>query len=209
MINRLDIKRAPYGIEDGDLRRTVQDIYDILNDIILAVNQHEGDARDSHSGKPGDLRVVKRGHDDYRLEVNTEDGWYSLKKDTVVPLDKPQEEDKNVHNLVEVKKLFNDWENYKGVTTCAYYKDGDRVWIKGQIKNDENSSPAGTDSVIFRLPEGFRPEATNIFATIVSGSTIGRIHVRKSGNVVAFSDNGTDKSAKLLTLDGISFKVRE
>lgn len=111
-----------------------------------------------------------------------------------------------IPNWTEVSAFKNDWENYGGsTTTTAYYLYNKRVYLKGQVK----TGSAGSNSVIFTLPSDYSPEATNIFSVIVSGSTIGRIHVRKNGDVVAFSDNDTTKATKLITLDGISFKTRE
>ena len=126
---------------------------------------------------------------------------------------------KNIENIVpdwtEISKFKNDWENYGDTaTTTAFYKYKQRVYLKGHVK----TGAVGSNSVIFTLPSDCRPEATNIFTTIVSGGHLGRIHVRKDGDVVAFATGTTDakadaisdaKAAKLLTLDGINFKIRE
>ena len=205
MPKKLSEKRAPIPVTDPGMGRIVQQIYDDINEIIQSVNNSVGDDRDVSSGKVGDLRVVKRENGDFRLEMMTDDGWYTSKYGTMIPLEETTGLNNQVNKWIEVSDFKNDWENYGSTTTIAFYKENDRVYLKGQVK----SGSAGTDSVIFNLSNGYRPEATNIFATIVSGSTIGRIHIRKNGDVVAFSDNGTNKATKLLTLDGISFKTKE
>ena len=208
MPKKLSEKRAPFVVTDPSMSRIIQQIYDDINDIVQSVNSSTGDDRDVSKGKVGDLRVVKRDNNDFRLEMMTEDGWYGTRPEVMVPLDKPNEVDVNVNTWTEISNFQNDWENWgpeKGATSAAFYRQDGRVYLKGQVK----TGVAGTDSVIFTLPEGYRPEAFNIFPCIVSGTELGRIHILANGDVIMFSDDGTEKADNLTSLDGISFKVRE
>ena len=64
-------KRAPLSAD-----RTIQQIYDDINEIINAVNSTVDESRDYSSGKPGDIRVVKDAATNrYKLEAYTVDGW--------------------------------------------------------------------------------------------------------------------------------------
>tara|TARA_Y100001938_G_C7865415_1_gene317666 strand:+ start:281 stop:520 length:240 start_codon:yes stop_codon:yes gene_type:complete len=64
-------KRAPLSAD-----RTIQQVYDDINEIINAVNQSASESRSSAKGKAGDIRVVKsNATNKYILEAYTKDGW--------------------------------------------------------------------------------------------------------------------------------------
>ena len=60
------------------ISRTVQQIYDDINQIINAVNQVADEGRSLAKGKEGDIRVVKDSvNGTYKIEAKTIDGWAS------------------------------------------------------------------------------------------------------------------------------------
>jgi len=68
-------KRAPV-IEDSQLNRVVNKIYDDINEIVSAVNQSDTSVKKATSiGKPGDMRIVKRDMNEYAFEARTTEGW--------------------------------------------------------------------------------------------------------------------------------------
>jgi hypothetical protein len=69
-------KRAP---RTGDLNRTIQTIYDDINDVINSVNQGESQSIEG-KGKEGDIRVIQDSSSKYsttkhKLEFRTSEGW--------------------------------------------------------------------------------------------------------------------------------------
>jgi len=94
--------------------------------------------------------------------------------------------------------LLNSWVNYSSEpneATCQYYKDGDRVYLKGTIKS-------GTvPSTVFNLPLRYRPTELLNFATY-SSSGSARVKVTSYGAVEI-----TVGSSAWTALDGISFRV--
>ena len=68
-------KRAPV-IEDSQLNRVVNKIYDDINELINAVNQGKtSQEKKPFEGKTGDLRIVKDANRKYFLEARTDEGW--------------------------------------------------------------------------------------------------------------------------------------
>lgn len=94
--------------------------------------------------------------------------------------------------------LLNGWVNYgDGFATAGYIKGPDnRVHLSGLIKG----GTVADGTVIFTLPEGFRPLQKEIFIVFISGGGFGRVDVNDNGNVVAKIVNATYTS-----LSGISF----
>ena len=94
--------------------------------------------------------------------------------------------------------LLNKWVNYNdGFATSGYWKDSDnQVHLRGLIK----SGTVADGTVIFTLPQGFRPLQKQIFIVFISGGGYGRVDVNDNGNVVAKIVNATYTS-----LSGISF----
>lgn len=71
----------------------------------------------------------------------------------------------------------NSWVNYgSGEQIAQYRKAGDKVEIRGSIKNGTNGTPA------FTLPVGFRPAAIRRFAVDSNGG-YGRVIVGSDGTV--------------------------
>ena len=58
--------------------RAIESLYDKINEIIDNVTREEGHNRSMFQGKPGSLRVRKRGDGEYYLEVKTSKGWANV-----------------------------------------------------------------------------------------------------------------------------------
>ena len=74
MRKRTPVKAPP------EMERTVQQIYDDINDIINSVNSFALSGGEG-VGKPGDIRIVKEQEQNttnYYLEFKTDDGWVRL-----------------------------------------------------------------------------------------------------------------------------------
>tara|TARA_Y100001938_G_C7762203_1_gene269126 strand:+ start:192 stop:443 length:252 start_codon:yes stop_codon:yes gene_type:complete len=73
----LQKKRAPRS--NPDIERTIQQVYDDINQVINAVNQVADEGRSLAKGKEGDIRVVKdSATNTYKIEAKTIDGWASV-----------------------------------------------------------------------------------------------------------------------------------
>lgn len=86
-------------------------------------------------------------------------------------------------------------------TSTGYYKDRNRVYLVGAVKN----SGAGT-GLITTLPVGYRPVGQAVFTDAIFGAgTFGSITVAASGTV---TDNTFSVASKTLTdLSMVSFRV--
>lgn len=93
--------------------------------------------------------------------------------------------------------LQNNWTDYgSGYSTTSYTKTtGDVVFLKGVIKD----GTAATGTVLFNLPEGYRPTSRLVFQTDTSGPAPSRVDVYPNGNVVL------EKGSSYVVLDGIRF----
>lgn len=94
--------------------------------------------------------------------------------------------------------MLNGWVNYgDGFATAGFSKGPDnRVHLTGLIKG----GTVADGTVIFTLPDGFRPAQKEIFIVFISGGGFGRIDINDNGSVVAKIVNATYTS-----LGGISF----
>ena len=97
--------------------------------------------------------------------------------------------------------LLSGWVNYGyGFASAGYCKGPDnRVHLQGVIK----SGAVADGTVIFTLPEGFRPLQKETFIVFISGGGFGRVDVNDNGSVVAKIVNATYTS-----LSGISFLAK-
>lgn len=97
--------------------------------------------------------------------------------------------------------LLSGWVNYgDGFAAAGYCKGPDnRVHLQGLIK----SGTVADGTVIFTLPEGFRPLQKEIFIIFISGGGYGRVDVHDNGNVVA-----KIVDAVYTSLSGISFLAK-
>ena len=97
--------------------------------------------------------------------------------------------------------LLWGWVNYGDDFAAAGYCKGpdNRVHLQGLIK----SGPVADGTVIFTLPQGFRPKQKEMFIVFISGGGYGRVDVHDNGNVVAKIVNATYTS-----LSGISFLAK-
>lgn len=95
----------------------------------------------------------------------------------------------------------NNWSNYPGWATAAYYKDDttDRVFLKGLVRS------GNANSVIFTLPAGYRPTENHLFWQHSAGSASGgvRIDVNPSGNVLYQGS----ANPSYVSLEGMGFRV--
>ena len=96
--------------------------------------------------------------------------------------------------------LTEGWQHHSKFGNVQYYKTSDgMVFIRGTCK-DGNTKP---ESVIFNLPEGYRPRA-GIFKTGLNNSYgLAVIAVYPSGNVVVKGN----VDSQWLNLDNITFKI--
>lgn len=95
------------------------------------------------------------------------------------------------------QNFFTNYNN--GYNTAGYKRDiTGRVHLRGLITTN---GPYQLGQVIFTLPTGFRPVATELFSVHASGGT-GRIDVDNSGQVIYQS--GTPQ---YIQLDGLSFSA--
>ena len=97
--------------------------------------------------------------------------------------------------------LLSGWVNYgDSFAAAGYYKGPDnRVHLQGLIK----SGTVADGTVIFTLPQGFRPLKKEMFIVFISGGGYGRVDVYDNGSVVAKIVNATYTS-----LSGISFLAK-
>lgn len=95
--------------------------------------------------------------------------------------------------------LLNGWVNYGGgLATAGYRKDTHGyVRIKGNIKNGTTA----TNTVLFTLPEGYRPLEHRYFA-VYNGTSAANVVVYSTGDVCIISG-----SAAGLGLDNIVFET--
>ena len=71
-------KKRAGKVKLRNLQKTIDGIYDNINEVIGAVNQGVGDGESLGKGKPGDIRVAKNSDSTVSLEVRTDDGWFGL-----------------------------------------------------------------------------------------------------------------------------------
>ena len=68
-------KRSP-KVDTDNMDRVIQQIYTDLNEIIDSVNQGDtSEGKGSHTGKSGDIRIIKRSNNVYHLQAKTDEGW--------------------------------------------------------------------------------------------------------------------------------------
>lgn len=96
--------------------------------------------------------------------------------------------------------LTNSWVNYGGSeSTAGYRKIGDRVELRGLIKDGTLAAAA------FTLPTGFRPPNNVHFPAHCRGGGVykhGYVYITTAGAVVPYMDGNQEFS-----LDNISFSV--
>lgn len=91
----------------------------------------------------------------------------------------------------------NGWVNYGGeYSTNSYTKtSSDVVFLKGVVR-DGNTTPG---TVLFTLPEGYRPTHRLIFQTDTAGPAPSRVDVNTNGDVIVM------RAGSYVVLDGIRF----
>jgi hypothetical protein len=95
------------------------------------------------------------------------------------------------------------WTNYGGAyERVGYYKDlAGIVHLQGSAKKQGSS----TGQIVFVLPVGYRPAASQVF-TVIAGAapgTLGFVEIQANGNVERSVPQGND----YLSLDGITFRA--
>ena len=126
-------------------------------------------------------------------------------------------------DFVEGEESFwAPWENLDAAhASAAFFKDPlGVVHLKGLVRTDTGTT-AGAEaaaSVIFRLPEPYRPEHIRIFPSLGDDShhdahaVVGRVDVKPDGDVRLFKDCDTGISVcsaqgfDYLDLDGMTFR---
>lgn len=100
----------------------------------------------------------------------------------------------------ETATLTEGWQHHSKFGNVQYYKNSDgMVFIRGTCKDGKTSA----ESVIFNLPEGYRPK-TSLFKTGLNNSYgLAVIQIYNTGNVVVKSN----VDAQWLNLDNIVFKI--
>jgi len=98
------------------------------------------------------------------------------------------------------------WHSYDvGVPVhnpVGFGRRGGMVFLRGMIAN--SNAPTGlADSVIFTLPDGFRPAYRQVHPVLTNGNITGRINVDADGGVRYSAGDTT-----WISLDNIYFKVR-
>ena len=95
------------------------------------------------------------------------------------------------------------WTDYGGeYAVVGYYKDrAGIVHLQGSARKPNSS----TGSIVFVLPEGYRPAATQVFTVNLgfAPGTLGDVRVQSTGHVTRSSGAGND----FLPLDGITFRA--
>jgi hypothetical protein len=105
------------------------------------------------------------------------------------------------------------WDNAGGAfAPAAYTRDLDGiVRLRGLVSVFSDSGCCSLHFPVFLLPVSYRPAHELVFTTVDNGSTstyTARVDVMPDGRVLPRADQGgTD--GKLLSLDGISFRVGE
>ena len=72
-------KKRATRVQDPEMQKAIDRIYDDINSLISAINQGVGDGESLSSGKAGDIRVVSNSDRTVALEIRAEDGWFSNK----------------------------------------------------------------------------------------------------------------------------------
>jgi hypothetical protein len=93
------------------------------------------------------------------------------------------------------------WSNFGApYSNAGYYKDRQRVYLRGGVKN--NGTGAG---LIFTLPVGYRPPATNNYVVSIFGGN-GLVTVASDGTVT--DGTFTSPGSKTITnLGHINFRI--
>ena len=111
--------------------------------------------------------------------------------------------DASVGDWQDVTTFVNGWVNFGGASNFndAQFRfiGNKQVQLRGLIKDGTITS--GT--VLFTLPEGFRPAHRYIF-TNLSGGAVGRVDVEIDGTVITLTPAASNV---FLTLDGVIFSL--
>lgn len=71
-------KKRPPQVDDPQLNRTIQKIYDDINEVINAVNQGDTSTEKvGYKGKAGDIRLSRQADGSYEIQGKTNEGWVS------------------------------------------------------------------------------------------------------------------------------------
>ena len=101
--------------------------------------------------------------------------------------------------------MASGWEAYGGAFADTRYKmtPGGTIVVEGMVRN-------GTDRVIANLPEGARPEKTNLFNPHMrynSVTGVGRVDVRATGEIVL--DSPAASITQWVSLSGLTFQAHQ
>mgnify|MGYP003587150841 CR=1 FL=1 len=101
--------------------------------------------------------------------------------------------------------FLNGWTDFGGVLSpSAYRRDGSTVRLRGVLKGGTVHPSGGSNTVMWTLPAGYRPEVRLMFAVgsaiTGTGDAYGRVDVDVGGELRAVAGGNV-----FMSLDGISF----
>jgi hypothetical protein len=106
----------------------------------------------------------------------------------------------NEKDLVEnwnTPTLLNGWVAYSGSHPVGYYRDRNRVYLRGLVK----SGTIGT--AIFQVPNGYKPQSLQ-YLPAIADSAFARVNIDANGNIIAqLGTNGW------FSLEGISYRCND
>jgi|5_EtaG_2_1085323.scaffolds.fasta_scaffold129717_2 hypothetical protein len=73
---KISKKRPPVLLDQPELSRAIEQIYDNLNEIIDSINSSAvSEDKNEYTGKVGDIRINKRADSTYEIQGKTKEGW--------------------------------------------------------------------------------------------------------------------------------------
>lgn len=180
----------------ADVEAALYDLSDLLSSTGAAL-QNEIDNRqaiiradngDILINQDGDVYRIAIKHDQIAIQKNG-NGVITIRNDVLATTIQSVLRQENRHDIT----LLNSWANYEtGTETACYWCDScGVVHISGVITGGVNT----VDTVLFTLPEHYRPRADEIFANV---------KIKSTGDCVIYSSEQT-----IISLCGINFRKEE
>lgn len=158
--------------------------------------------------KVSDWLFLKEIKDVYRPVINvtkTKDGIGFLTKAEkgFAKMGVPIKADVYVENWKNAS-LQNSWSTSSGYQRLQFFKDSfGIVHFRGVIKGGRSEK----ETVIFTLPEAYRPSATTFLQVLLNDYSLGVVAVYGSGNIVVKGGNLTEFK-KWTCFDGLTFRSK-
>jgi hypothetical protein len=197
-LNRLSLPQKKRGLEkvkDEDLFVKHRDddlvqIKKIVEDLIKSVNTISTiDKSEKYGGKPGDLKVIKKGKNKYDFIIKGEDGWYRDTNSSFAPMDK---EHLNEQNQMSIQQNDDGTITHKYRNFTRFTVDLDAGTVAGvatptlKSTGNLNIDSSGT----LTLKAGSETSAKNIK---INPSLTTQIESPLSVSTIAAADSDTDK----------------